>query len=393
MTSLDNALVTETLNLFEGGPLHRVMLWLGLAGCSRRQITRRILFWVMLLWLPPFALAALDSIGATHSPTVSVFTDLPFHIRYLLSAPILIAAECHLGQLLSGVIPILVARDMILPQSMQAFIKMASRIRGLRNSNGAEFILLLGSLAFVASRAYLDLPQEISSWRQSNSILGTVARIWELKIGLTAYYFLILRWIWKFLIWSYFLIRLAILKPNLQSHHPDHAGGLSFLVYRHLWFGLVAFALSAAISANIGEIVIFSKVSVSTFLFPLIFYLVFIEILLIAPLLCFTPLLVISRRNGLDRYGTFANRYAGDFDRKWVEPDPGETPEALGSPDIQSFNDLGETYVHLREMQSFVMKREHVVTLTILISAPLAPLILFKIPVSEFIKIAAKLIA
>ena len=346
-----------------------------------------------LLWLPPFVLAALDSIGASKSPTVSIFSDLPFHVRCLFAVPILVATECHVGKLLAEVMPIVLARGMIRPQSEPAFIEMSQRIRKLRDSREAEALMLLGSLAFVASRAYLDLPQQISSWRQSASTIGTLARIWDQQIGLTTYYFLVLRWLWKFLIWSYFLIRVASLKPILQSHHPDSAGGLSFFVYRHLWFGITAFALSSVIASNIGEIVKFGGIKVDTFLFPLIFYLVITELLLISPLLCFSPLLVRLRRSGLDRYGNFANRYAEDFDRKWVEPDLEDIPDALGSPDIQSFNDLIGTYEHLREMEGLVFRRGHIITLTILISMPLAPLILFKVPVSEFIKIAAKLVA
>ena len=45
------------------------------------------------------------------------------------------------------------------------------------------------------------------------------------------------------------------------------------------------------------------------------FFLVFV---ILGPLLVFAPRLAAAKRAGLREYGTLAQRYTGEFDRKWL---------------------------------------------------------------------------
>ncbi len=368
------------------------MVRLGIDGCDRPRLKRRMRLWVAVAWLPPFVLAGIGALMSPDAPQVTIFNDLPFHVRCLVAVPILFLAECHVARHLSRILPVLTARQMIRDESKPAFSKLESRIRNFKNSTGAEIFLLLASFSFVASRFYLQFPEEISTWRQIDSTLFVLARAWNRWIGLTLYYFLLVRWVWRFLLWCYFLLGLARLKPVLESHHPDRVGGLSFLVHRHLRFGLAALALSTVISAKIAEIVIFSGIQVEAFVAPVAIYLVTVQVLHFMPLLVFTPLLLATRRKGLDEYGTFANRYSRDFDRRWLTHDLGGTPGPLGTPDLQSLNDLIGSYTHLREMSFFVVNRKHIMALAFLTSLPLLPLTLFKIPAKELLAMVAKMV-
>src|SRR4051812_11772918 len=153
------------LDLFEGGPLYRLMVRLGMGGCSRRQVIRRIVLWVAVLWLPPFMLAEIGSFLSASVPTVSILGDFPFHVRCLVAVPILIAAECHVARHLSDAIPILMARGLISDGSREAIERVKSRIQTLRCSSTIELCLLIAGFAYVASRIYIDLPEEASSWQ------------------------------------------------------------------------------------------------------------------------------------------------------------------------------------------------------------------------------------
>ena len=75
-----------------------------------------------------------------------------------------------------------------------------------------------------------------------------------------------------------------------------------------------------------------------------------------------------AKRKGLADYGLLAQRYVESFEQKWVVRDPMPHDELLGSADIQSLADLGNSYGLVRDMLSaaaaarthdFVLRRTH----------------------------------
>jgi hypothetical protein len=76
----------------------------------------------------------------------------------------------------------------------------------------------------------------------------------------------------------------------------------------------------------------------------------FFALMILGPLTMFTPQLSRVKRIGLSEYGTLSTAYVAEFDQKWIR---GRTngAELLGSSDIQSLADLGNSYAVVREMQ------------------------------------------
>jgi hypothetical protein len=69
------------------------------------------------------------------------------------------------------------------------------------------------------------------------------------------------------------------------------------------------------------------------------------------PLTMFTPQLSRAKRKGLADYGLLANRYVEGFEQKWVLGNAAEADELLGTGDIQSLADLGNSYAAVKEMR------------------------------------------
>ena len=89
----------------------------------------------------------------------------------------------------------------------------------------------------------------------------------------------------------------------------------------------------------------------------------------------FTPRLARARRKGLADYGLLAQRYVERFDQKWVhEADPSE--DLLGTGDIQSLADLGNSYQVLREMRVVPFGLQDASRLALATAVPLSPLLL-----------------
>ena len=65
----------------------------------------------------------------------------------------------------------------------------------------------------------------------------------------------------------------------------------------------------------------------------------------------FTPHLARARRQGLGDFGRLANRYVTEFDEKWMHGARLPDEPLLGSADIQSLADLGNSFSTVREMR------------------------------------------
>ena len=64
---------------------------------------------------------------------------------------------------------------------------------------------------------------------------------------------------------------------------------------------------------------------------------------ILGPLLVFSPQLAAAKRTGLREYGTLAQRYAREFDRKWLRGGAPAGEPLIGSADIQSLADLANS--------------------------------------------------
>jgi len=82
-----------------------------------------------------------------------------------------------------------------------------------------------------------------------------------------------------------------------------------------------------------------------------------------------------TRRKGLADYGLFAQRYVESFDQKWVRASL-PSAELLGTGDIQSLADLGNSYEIVREMRIIPFGLQDISRLALAAAAPLTPLLL-----------------
>jgi len=107
--------------------------------------------------------------------------------------------------------------------------------------------------------------------------------------------------------------------------------------------------------------------------------------LVLAPLTMFSPLLGRTKRDGLGLYGAVAARYVQEFEAKWARggAPPGEP--LIGSADIQSLADMGNSFAFVRAMRWVPIGWQTVYQLAALMLAPILPLTLTAIPIEELV--------
>lgn len=121
-------------------------------------------------------------------------------------------------------------------------------------------------------------------------------------------------------------------------------------------------------------------------------YVVLIVTVFLCPLVFFTPKLIQAKRRGLLEYGTLANEYTRSFDRKWIKGEPPEGEAILGSADLQSLADLGNSFDIVKKMRVFPFGRSSIISLAAFGVIPMSPLLLTVFPLEELVMKILKLL-
>jgi hypothetical protein len=199
---------------------------------------------------------------------------------------------------------------------------------------------------------------------------------WYAFVSIPFFQFILMRWYLRLLIWFRFLWQVSRLNLRLIPTHPDRAGGLAFLGKGSWAFSPILFAQGALLSGIIATQILFEGKSLPAFKGEIAGFVVFFVLFILGPLIMFSPQLARAKRGGLAEYGQLATRYVQGFEDKWVRGGAAEGGELLGSGDIQSLADLGNSYAVVREMRAVPFGLQDIGQLAAATAAPLLPLAL-----------------
>ena len=366
----------EDFSLVVGGPLFQLLRRVHLEGDALELLHRRIIFSILLTWVPLAVLAMFSGVGRG-SGRVPFYTDIEVHARFLIALPILIGAELLVHSRIRLTVRRFLEWRIVLPEQRPVFQRAIESAQKIRNSEVVELSLLavvytVGLLIW-NSRTELGLVTWYalpgSRWNL------TPAGYWYVFVSLPVFQFILLRWYMRLLIWFRFLWQVNRIELNLVSTHPDRCGGLSFIGKSSYAFSPILFAQGVILAGVVADRVLYRGESLQSFRFQIAGFIVFFVVAILAPLLMFSLRMARARRKGLADYGLLAQRYVESFEEKWVRSSH-PSDELLGSGDIQSLADLGNSYQIVREMRTVPFGLQDISQLAIATAAPLSPLLL-----------------
>jgi len=365
-------------SLVMGGPIFQMFRRSHLAGDHMELLARRILVITLIAWLPLLLLSAIGRHLAGASVKLPFLRDIEAHVRLLVALPVLIAAELLVHSRILPIVKAFLARRIVRQQDLPKFVAAIDSATNLRNSVPVELGLLAlvytaGQLVWRTQGALLST----STWYaipQDGHLLLTAAGYWYVYVSVPIFQFILLRWYLRFFIWFRFLWQVSRLDLHLIPMHPDRAGGLAFLGKSAYAFSPILFAQGALLAGLIASRVLQGGEKLLSFKMEAIGFIAFFLVFVLAPLTMFTPQLAGAKRKGLGDYGRFANSYVEAFEKKWVLRDPSADDELLGSGDIQSLADLGNSYALVRDMRAIPFDMQDIVRLAAVTAVPLLPL-------------------
>ena len=376
-----------------GGPLFQLLRKANLEGGHLELLYRRLLFFIGITWLPLFLLATVGPFAGS-AGRLDFLRDIEVHARFLVALPAFLVAELVVHARMLPVARRFVERRIILPEELPRFYNAVESAFRLRNSIPLELGLFAAVYTLGLWRWHGRFGIEEATWyaMPGGRWHLTPAGIWYVFISIPILQFILLRWYVRFLIWCRFLWQVSRIPLNLIPTHPDRSGGLGFLGSIAYTFGPVLFAQGAMLAGLIASRVLEHGDDLFSFKLQAGSFVVFFVFVVFGPLLVFTPQMAGARRKGLAEYGLIAQRYVEDFRDKWIADYSTSSKELLGTGDIQSLADLGNSYGVVAEMKVVPFGLRDVMRLAAVTAAPMVPLLLIVWPVEEVIMRVMKVV-
>ena len=372
-----------------GGPLYQMFRRTHLAGDALELLRRRVIAIAAVAWLPLLILSALGGHAWGSAVRVPFIMDVEVHVRFLLAIPLLVVAELVVHQRMRPLVRQFLERDLIAESSRARFDEAVASALRLRNSVTTEIVLIafvyLVGVLYIWPR-FVALP--VPTWYATPTDGGRTlfpAGWWYVYVSLPIFQFLFYRWAFRLFLWIRFLWQTARCELRLVPTHPDHAGGLSFLAGTVLAFAPLLAAHGSLLAGVMANQIFFDGAKLPDFKVQVGVILGFLLVAVLGPLFLFSPQMARARRVGLREYGVLASRYVREFDEKWIRGGAPPDEPLVGSGDIQSLADLGNSFESLRSMSLVPFTRNTIVQLAVIALVPIAPLLLTMIPLEELL--------
>jgi hypothetical protein len=373
----------RNFSLVLGGPLYQLFRKAHLEDEDVvSHLMRRILVICGIVWLPLAVLCAIKGtlLGGVEIPFLH---DVETHARLLVAIPLMLVAELVVHLRMRGIVAQFVERKLITQDHMERFRKAIQGAMTWRNSITAELVLIaiVFPLGYYIRSEVFSL--KASTWYATAGDHGgslTLPGLWFSWVSNPLLQFLMLRWIYRIVIWARFLGQVSRIKLDLIPTHPDRNGGLGFLGGSAFAFSPLLAAFSSMVAGLVASRIFYEGAKLTDFKLEILFLVACGMLLVLGPLIVFVPQIMAAKRLGKREYGALAADYVRQFDRQWLRNENQETTPPLGSSDIQSLADLDHAYAVIREMKALPFSRDMLVQLLWATLAPFVPLVFTMIP-------------
>jgi hypothetical protein len=374
----DNWEAADDISLSKSGLFYKLLVRLHLDKIETGGLAKRSLFLAAVTWVPLLILTALQGLTLGNKVQVSFLEDFTAHTRFLLAIPLMVFAETSVDFRLRELISQFFKAGILSQQDYPQFESIKAYIKKKLDSVSVDLIILMLVVTNIVFR-WSERETEFTNWvilphenRQSISWAG----LWYACFSLPIVQFMILRWLWRWVVWFIFFYRISRMPLKLNAAHPDKSGGLGFLGIPPAPFLQVTLTFSILIAVALADQIYFRHNKLSDFYIPMGTFAGLSIIINILPLLVFSKPLLVHRRKGIFEFSALTQEHHRQFADKWLKPHPGETP--LGNPDISSLADINASFETILSMRAFPFDLKTMLSSIVIAILPMIPLFAFE---------------
>ncbi|MDB4962508.1 MAG: hypothetical protein JWP01_2507 [Myxococcales bacterium] len=358
------------------GPFVRVLERCHLTRADR---TPRAWVFVVVAWGPLFVGALYKY--AVGQPPARILLDLSVHVRLLVGIPLVILAERLLEARCRGSVRQLYDGAFADPAQLDPILH---RVERLRDSRWIELAMLVAVIAVAQSMLWgLMAPTGFFSGVKDAGSLS-FGHLWYVCVALPIAQFLMLRWLFHWVLWSYIVVGVSRLPLATIATHPDHAAGLGFLASPVSAFDTFVLAVSATIAGAWVTQLIAGTAELPQFVPTFVAFVMLVALVGLGPLLVYVPVLYRARHRELSKYNGLALDYVREFHRKWIETRR-DRRDLLGTQDLQALNDLGGSFETLTRVRLVPFGPRPLVGIWVVALLPMLPLVATTMPLNKLL--------
>jgi len=215
---------------------------------------------------------------------------------------------------------------------------------------------------------------------------------WYIMVSLPIVLYILLRWVWRQILWLRFLGVTSQMELQLIASHPDRAGGLGFLEQCMRGYVPFGFGIGTIVAGAVANRVVYLHQSLWTFEYMPILVIAIVGIVCAGPPCVFWGTLLRARRRAVFEYGTLAISMGRQFEHKWLAA-PAQTPDgALEVQDFSATTDLYSIVANVHAMNITPIAMGSIIRLAIYSLAPIVPLAFIALPFNVIVESLVKLL-
>jgi hypothetical protein len=385
---MKNTIKEFEFSIIKGGLMDRFLALLKVTRTNENSTLRKIGFFISITWIPLFALAAFEGLLWTDAVEMPFLKEFATHIRLLVAIPLLIAAEVIVDQRVKLSLSQFNRSGLLTEEAKVKFELAKLKADQMSESIWAESVILILVLANLILRASSNTI-ELTTWifpENSNSTALSLAGYWAAFVSFPLFQFLLLRWIWRWVIWQRLLSLISKVGLRIIPQHPDKSGGLGFLGESPLPFSIFTFTLSIVFSAILAERVLFQEFKLEEH-YPLIGVFILLCVLInVVPLLTFMSPMSKARIKGINDFHALVAHHHLSFEEKWIKNQVNQSEDILGSPDVSSAGDFSMVYESVKNMTVFPFNIKTMVITVVMSLLPLLVVFALQMPVADILQ-------
>lgn len=336
-------------------------------------------------WLPLAVLTAAQA--GVETPAAGSFAfDYAVHARSLVAAPLFVAAERVCVPYLGLIARQFADAGLVAPADRPAFEAVMRSTQRLCRSGVAQIVVI--ALAYGLIVAILAGPPVpgAPAWHRGPGGTGlSPAGWWHALVSLPLLLVLFFGWMWRVLLWTRFLWRVARLDLRLIPAHPDRAAGLLFVAQSMPAFSILAFAIGAIVAGTVANEVVHAGHELTQHGAGIFLAAAFPVVVFGGPLLVFSGKLLRARWRGILEYGAIADGLGRRFERKWLADGRRVPEDALQAPDFSATTDLYSIVANVYNMRLVPADLRSVAVLAGMALLPFVPVVVLAIPADVLI--------
>jgi hypothetical protein len=364
-----HAFDAEQFSLVRNDALFHLQRKLGLIPDKGSGILRRAVLYALLCWLPIAVWAAYTGHFLPGTTGESLLAHYGLHVRCLVAIPLLVIAEAGASSIVPTCLQQFLNTGLVDEKLEPRFREVIAAAIRLRDRIYPWVIILAVVIAWSTAIIMAPNPDELAwAGHAGEHNFGTA---WFLFVVRPLFSVLLLAWVWRLILAGIVMFRLARLPLKLVPAHPDHVGGLGFVGRLPIVFSPMAFSVSAVVAASWAHSVMYHGVLVPSLYIEMGMLLGVLAILLLAPMLFFSPLLAKTKKQAMRDYGALLAKHGRKVHQRWILQEPIEDVEILDAPELGPAADIQTLYEAVRAMRPVVFGKSSLIAILLPAAIPM----------------------